>query len=275
MVFMEDFTVFAGKIRQLVFNMILKAGGGHIAPAMSCAEILAVLYGSVLRVDPENPGLADRDRFILSKGHASAALYAALALKGFFPMEWLDEYCAFHSPLGGHPDMHKVPGVEASTGSLGHGLPFGAGLAYSAKVRGLNYKTWVMLGDGECQEGSVWETALFAAQNKLSNLVVVVDANGFQAMERLEEIITIEPQKEKWESFGWSAREVDGHDVNSIYELFRELTSNQEQPVAIIARTVKGKGISFMENQPLWHYRLPDAAEEKQARQELGLEVLS
>lgn len=260
---------FAQNIRRLIFRMIHTAGGGHIAPALSCADILAVLYQEVLQISPDFPDAPERDRFILSKGHASAALFATLALKGFFPQEWLENYCRFDSPLGGHPDMHKVPGVEASTGSLGHGLPFGVGVAFANRRTYPAQRVWVLLGDGECQEGSIWESALFAAHHNLENLNVIVDANGLQAMGAVSEIMGLGSLVSKWSAFGWESCEVDGHDHEALRRTFSESSRQKGRPKAIIARTIKGKGISFMENKPLWHYRQTSEEETKRAIMEI------
>lgn len=261
---------FAQEIRRAVFDMIHKAGGGHIAPSLSCADILAVLYQEILQLSSEFPNVPERNRFILSKGHASAALFAVLALKGFFPQEWLADFCRFDSPLGGHPDMHKVPGVEASTGSLGHGLPFGVGVAFANRKTYPSCRVWVLLGDGECQEGSIWESALFAAHHNLGNLNVIVDANGLQAMGPVSEILDLDSLVAKWSAFGWECCEVDGHNHENLLRTFREFSRPKNCPGAIIARTVKGKGISFMENEPLWHYRQTSAEETKKALTEIA-----
>ena len=263
----------AHRLRQTIFKVICQAGGGHIPASMSIVEILTVLYNEILRIDPQRPDDPDRDRFILSKGHASVALYSVLAEKGFFGKEHLETFGHCPTILGGHPDMHKVPGVEASTGALGHGFAFGMGIALGGKIDGKDYRVFVILGDGDCQEGSVWEAAMFAPQHKLDNMVAIIDYNKLQALDRLEEIVTLEPLVDKWRSFGWEVREVDGHDMEELSEVFGGVPLAAGKPSLIVAHTVKGKGISYMEKIPIWHYRLPNAEEMKTACEELGLEA--
>lgn len=259
------------ELRGLIFNTICQGGGGHIPASLSLVEILAVLYYKILKLDPKNPKSPKRDRFILSKGHAGVALYAVLADKGFFPKSELKKFGRKGSILGGHPDMYKVPGVEASTGSLGHGFPFGAGIALAAKIAKDNYRVFVILGDGECQEGSVWEAAMFCPQQKLDNLVAIIDYNKLQAMDRLEAIVGVEPLADKWRSFGWAVKEADGHNLKGLEDIFNQVPFVKGKPNLIIAHTVKGKGVSFMENVPIWHYRLPNPDEWKIVCKELGL----
>lgn len=248
------------EIRSDVFRMAYFAGGGHIAPALSTVEILASLYfGNILNYDPNNPAKKDRDRFIMSKGHACLALYAVLARAGFFPKEDLYTFCQEGSYLGGHPNMHEVPGIEASTGALGHGINFSVGLALAGKIDKSNDHIFVLIGDGECQEGTIWEAALFASEKKLDNLTVVIDYNKLQAMDRLENIITMDSMFDKWAAFGFECIEVNGHDLEQVTNVLKQ--SSVDKPRAIIANTVKGKGVSFMENEPIWHYRMPDEQE--------------
>lgn len=261
----------AKHMRQDIFRTICNAGGGHIPASLSIVEILAVLYNNVLKVNPKKADDPDRDRFILSKGHASVALYAILAEKGFFPKQELAKFGRKGSILGGHPDMHKVSGIEASTGSLGHGFPFGTGVALAGKLDKKEYNVFVIVGDGECQEGSIWEAGMFASQYKLDNLVVIVDYNKIQAMDRLEKIISLEPLIDKWRAFGWQVREVDGHDLAGLQEVFSGIPFVKGSPNLIIANTIKGKGVSFMENTPIWHYRLPNKDEIKIACKELEI----
>jgi len=261
----------AAELRRTVFGTICRGGGGHIPASLSIVEILTVLYEAVLRVDPARPHDPQRDRFILSKGHGCVALYAALAAKGFFPPEQLATYGQAGTMLGGHPDMHKTPGVEASTGSLGHGLAFGAGMALAGKLDKKDYRVFVLLGDGECQEGSVWEAALFAAQHKLDHLTAIIDYNQLQALDRLEEVVELAPLAAKWGAFGWAVREVDGHGVGELMDVLTAAPLAAGRPTAVVAHTIKGKGISFMENVPIWHYRLPDEQERRQACAELGM----
>ena len=263
----------AQEIRRLIFKTICNAGGGHLPTCLSMVDLLTVLYYDVLRIDPKDMKNPERDRFVLSKGHGGVALYAILADKGFFDIKHLATHGKKGTILGGHPDMHKVPGIEASTGALGHGLPFAAGIALAAKKDSRNYRTFVVLGDGECQEGSVWEAALFAPQARLDNLTVIIDYNKLQAMDPLEKIIAMEPFADKWRAFGWAVEEVNGHDISALQTLFKRLPLVEHKPTCVIAHTTKGKGISFMENVPLWHYRQPKPEEMAKAAAELGLLV--
>jgi len=233
------------------------------------AELLAVLYGSVMRVDPARPNSPDRDRFILSKGHACAALSAVLGERGFFPLDWLKSFCQNGSRLAGHVTHRGVPGVEASTGSLGHGLSIACGMALAGKRDGRSYRVFTILSDGECDEGSTWEAALFAPHHMLDNLVVIVDYNKIQSFGRVKEVLDLEPLGEKWKSFGWSVREVDGHNVSELRSTLQEVPFQVDRPSCVIAHTVKGKGVSFMEDKLLWHYRPPDDEELRQALNEL------
>ena len=251
----EELKNIAQSCRKDVLKMVHSSREGHLGGAFSCIDILTALYFDAMRVRPERPDWPSRDRFILSKGHACFALYAALAKRGFYPVETLDSVSESGTVFGGHPDKGTVPGVDASTGSLGHGLPIGAGMALAGKRDREDYRVFVLLGDGECQEGSVWEAAMFAAANRLDNLTAIIDANSLQAIDRTERIINMEPFAAKWESFGWSAREIDGHDMRSIVEALNAVPFKPGAPSAIIARTVKGKGISFMENEIMWHAR--------------------
>ncbi len=264
----------AKELRRTIFKTICNGGGGHIPASFSIVELLTVLYFSVLRTDPNNPGDSNRDRFILSKGHAGVALYAVLAEKGFFDKKHLDTYGKKGTILGGHPDMYKVPGVEASTGALGHGFPFAVGMALAGKMDKRDYRVFTILGDGECQEGSVWEAALFAPKHKLDNLTVIIDYNKFQAMDLLEKIIPLEPLADKWRAFGWEVKEVDGHNIPVLQEFFQSLPLAKNKPALVIAHTIKGKGISFMENVPIWHYRMPNPEELEIGCRELGIELV-
>lgn len=264
----------AGEIRKNIFKMAYKAGGGHIAPAFSTVEILTALYfGKILNYDARNPMAQHRDRFILSKGHASAALYAVLARAGFFKEEDLFSFCQDGSRLGGHPNMLEVPGVEATTGALGHGLGFAAGIALAGRMNKQDYQVYVLLGDGECQEGSVWEAALLAAAQKLDNLTAILDYNKLQAMDRLDKIVNMEPFTDKWTAFGWDVEEVDGHDIAALINVLSKKPKAANSPRVIIAHTVKGKGVSFMEGVPIWHFRLPDELELKIVLNELEMDV--
>jgi len=262
----------AKNIRKSIFMCICNGGGGHIPASLSIVEILTVIYGRILNINHNNPRDPDRDRFILSKGHGCVALYAVLAEKGFFPKRLLNQFGRKGSILGGHPDMHMIPGVEASTGALGHGFSFGAGMALAGKIDKRDYRVFVLLGDGECQEGSIWEAAMFAPQHKLDNLIAIIDYNKLQAMGPLDEIVSLEPFKEKWKAFGWETAEVDGHDIINLDKVFKKVPFVKDKPSLIIAHTVKGKGVSFMENSPIWHYRLPKSDEMKLACEELKID---
>ncbi len=258
----------ARRIRTHALRMTGAGGGAHIGAVFSCADILAVLYGGILRVDPADPGSPTRDRFVLSKGHAGAGLYAALAERGFFPVEKLATHYQDGSDLSGHVS-HKVPGVDVSTGSLGHGLSIAAGMAYAAKLRNARHRVFCLLSDGECDEGSTWEAALFAAHHGLSNLVAIVDYNRIQGIAPIADVIELAPFAEKWTAFGWAVREVDGHDHQALHTALDATPFASSKPSCILAHTVKGKGVSFMENTVLWHYRIPRGAEFDAALAEL------
>lgn len=246
-------------LRIRALEMVHRGRSSHIASSLSMADLLAALYANVLRVDPERPDWPERDRLIVSKGHAAAILYAALAERGFFPRDWLDDYGGDGSRLGGHVTHRGVPGVEASTGSLGHGLPIGCGLALGAKQDGgPPSRTFVLLSDGELDEGSNWEAILFAPHHRLDNLVAIVDFNKIQSFGTVEEVLGLDPLAEKWRAFGWAVREIDGHDHEAIQQAFADVPFEEGRPSVIVAHTVKGSGVSFMEDQLLWHYRPPD-----------------
>lgn len=252
----------ARKIREHVLRMTHNAKCSHVGSCLSIADILAVLYGEVMNVKSHNPDWEDRDRFILSKGHACAAVYAVLAECGFFPLEWLDTFYQNGSLLSGHIS-HHVPGVEASTGSLGQGLSIGCGMALATKQ-----KVFVLLGDGDCNEGSTWEAAMFASHHCLANLVAIVDYNKLQALGKTRDVLDLVSLRAKWLAFGWNTVEINGHDLQ---ELKDELEVKVDiQPHCIIAHTIKGKGVSFIENQIEWHYKYPDDEVLKLALGELG-----
>lgn len=239
-------------IRLETIRLIEVAKSGHYSSVYSCAEMFAALYYRTLRLDPANPRWDDRDRFLLGKGHAAIGQYPILADLGFFPGEWLDNYTRLGSPLGDHPDMNKVPGCDFSSGSIGHNLSVGVGMALAARLRGKDFLTWVMLGDGELNEGQVWEAAMAAGHYRLSNLIAIVDANGMGLDGEIENVMGIEPVAAKFEAFGWSAIDIDGHDVGAVVQAF-DAAQAAERPHAIIARTRKGRGVTFMEVSPHWH----------------------
>ncbi len=260
----------AREIRADIVQMIGKAGSGHPGGSLSCADIMAVLYfGDILRVKPDRPKWPDRDKFVLSKGHAAPTLYSTLARRGFFSSDILPTLRQLGSPLQGHPDCRKVPGIEASTGSLGQGLSIAVGMALASKMDGRRSNVWVLLGDGECQEGQVWEAAMSAAHYKLDNLVAIVDHNNLQIDGKVEDIMSIAPLEDKFKSFGWRVFIVDGHNVGQLIDLFEQAVEIKNTPVAIIAETVKGKGVSFMEGGKDWHGKAPDADQVKQALKQL------
>lgn len=259
----------ANRIRLHALRMTSGGGSSHIGSVFSIADILAVLYGEVLRVDPSNPQWKDRDRFILSKGHAGAGVYAVLAERGFFPIEKLASHYRDGSDLSGHISHKGVPGVELSTGSLGHGLPVGAGMAYAGILDGASHRVFVLLSDGECDEGSNWEAILFASHHRLDNLIVIVDYNKVQSLKPVPDTLGLEPFADKWRSFGWSVAEVDGHDHDQLRGALGALPLESGKPTCVIAHTIKGKGVSFMEHSVLWHYRTAKGAEFAAAEKEL------
>jgi transketolase len=260
----------ARQVRRYVVQMVANARSSHVGSALSIADILTVLYFRTLKVFPDDPWHEDRDRFILSKGHACTALYATLALRGFFPEKVLDTYCANGTSLPGHSTMHSVPGVEVSTGSLGHGLSLGCGLALAARRAGQKHRVVVLLSDGECDEGSTWEAALFAGHHKLDNLTAIVDFNRIQAFGNTSDILNLEPFADKWTAFGWETKSVNGHDLPALEAALAPLPFRSGKPSLLIARTVKGKGVSFMENQLAWHYKSPNPVELEAALKELA-----
>ncbi len=261
----------AARLRGKVIEMSHQAQTAHLASSLSCCDIVAAAYWHVCRIDPKRPKDPERDRFILSKGHAASTLYAALAFRGFFPVEVLDTFCKDGGKLAEHPPANLLPGVEAATGSLGHGLSIGIGMAMAGRVRGDCFRVHAVLSDGECNEGSVWEAAMFAAAQKIDNVCVAIDYNKWQATGRSNETLALAPLRDKWEAFGWDAVEVDGHDVGALAVLMDNVPNGSGKPVAIVAHTVKGKGVSFMEGDNNWHYRAPTAEEVVRAHKELGL----
>ena len=241
-------------LRRQIVRVLERGGRGHLGTSLSLVEMLRVLFDSVLHYDPKNPAWPERDRFILSKGHGCIALYVLLQEKGFFPEDELWKFCRFDGILGGHPDP-KVPGIEVSTGSLGHGLPVAVGMALAAKRRNAGHRVFVVLGDGECNEGSVWEAAMSAAKHKLDNLVAMVDYNKQQSYGSTYEVLDLEPFAAKWQAFGFAVKEVDGHDVAALEHVLADVPFVSGKPSAIICHTVKGKGVSFAENDMRWHHK--------------------
>jgi len=260
------------RIRGDLVEMSHTADAMHLGSSLSCVDIFVALYhGGYLNIDPADPASLTRDRVILSKGHASMTLYSILADKGFFPKDLLRSFNKTGSLLTEHPNKGALPGIEATSGSLGHGLPIGLGMAVAGRLHHLPYRVFVIMSDGECNEGSVWEAAMLAPAQKIQNLVVIIDFNRWQATGRSEEVMALNPLKEKWESFGWSAYEVDGHDTKALTEKISRIPDGSGKPVVIIAHTVKGKGVSFMEDDNNWHYRVPNEDEVRRAKEELGL----
>lgn len=257
----------AAELRLTILHTIHAAGLGHIGGDFSVIDILATLYFAVARVDPALPAWPDRDRVILSKGHCAVALYTTLAYRGFFPRDDLASFAQPLSALNGHPNRNKVPGVEANTGPLGHGLPIAVGAATGARLSNRAWRTFVILGDGELQEGSNWEAAMAAAHHRLGNLTAIVDRNRIQQGARTEDTNRLEPLADKWRSFGWAVIEVDGHDHQALRQAFT--TTVADQPTCVIAHTIKGKGVSFMQDQALWHHKVPDAEQVARAEAEL------
>jgi transketolase len=264
-----DIKALASQVRAHVLRMTHVSKASHVGSCLSMIDILAVLYGRVLKVDPRNPTWPDRDRFILSKGHATAALYAILAECGFFPLEWLQSYCADGGRLPGHATARGIPGIEVSTGSLGHGLPVACGIALAGKRDARHFRTYAVLSDGELDEGSNWEAILFAPQHQLDNLVVIVDYNKIQSLGRVDQVLTLDPLADKFRAFRWETQEIDGHDLRAIEDALMQTSNRSGRPTMIIAHTVKGKGVSFMEDRVEWHYKSPDARQLELALAEL------
>jgi len=264
----------ARRVRARIVENSHRTGTPHLGSCLSCVDILVAAYFHTLRLDPAEPHAPGRDRFILSKGHGAPALFQVLALRGFYPVEWLERYGEDGSMFAEHPPTpHDLAGIEAATGSLGHGLPLGLGMALAGRIQGASYRVYAVLSDGECNEGSVWEAALMAAARRVETLAVVIDYNKWQATGRSEEVMAIQPLAEKWRAFGWSTYETDGHDLPSLVRLLSNVPDGSGKPVAIVAHTVKGRGVSFMEDDNNWHYRIPSAAEVERAKQELGVEA--
>lgn len=260
----------ARDLRARVIETSSKTGTPHLGSCLSCVDILTAMYFAVLRIDPANPRDVARDRFILSKGHGAPALFQVLAKCGFYPESMLESYGLDGGVFAEHPPTpDRLAGIEAATGSLGHGLPIGLGMALAGRIQKHTYNVYVVLGDGECNEGSVWEAAMLAAAQRVANLCVIVDFNKWQATGRSCEVMALGSLVDKWRAFGWRSIDVDGHDMRALLSALQQCPSEDGQPTAIIAHTVKGKGVSFMEDNNNWHYRIPTADEVIQARQEL------
>jgi transketolase len=260
----------ARAIRRRNLRLIHEAGIGHIGADLSATDILAVLYGAVLRIDPEHPDDPERDRFIMSKGHAAGAFYTALAFAGFLPAEELETFMQPLSRLNGHPPRHTVPGVEASTGPLGHGLPIAVGASLASRLDRAPWRVYVLTGDGELQEGSNWEAAMAAAHFGLDRLVLTIDRNRLQLAAPTEETMGLEPLADKWRAFGWAVREVDGHDHRALLSAYRDVPFEERRPSCLIAHTHKGQGVSFMRDDPAWHHKVPTVDQLEAALAELG-----
>jgi transketolase len=272
-IMVDTLTRTASILRARIIETSHRTSTPHLGSCLSCVDILTAAYFDVLRIDPSKPSDPDRDRFILSKGHGAPALFQVLAMKGFFPQSLMDDYGADGSIFAEHPPTpDHLPGIEAATGSLGHGLPLGLGFAYAGMLQKRDYRVYALLGDGECNEGSVWEAAMLAPALGLTQICAIVDYNKWQATDRSNAVTALEVLSDKWRSFGWSVYEVDGHDVDALAALMRKVPDGSGKPVAIIAHTVKGKGASFMEDDNNWHYRIPNEKEVAAAKQELGVD---
>ncbi len=265
----KKLSVAALKIRRQIIEAVYSAQSGHPGGSLAIADVLAYLYFDKMRIDPARPDWPDRDRFVLSKGHCSPGLYSALALRGYFPLSEIPGFRHYGRILQGHPDMHLVPGVDMSTGSLGQGISAACGMALAGKIDGKNYRVYAVMGDGEQEEGEVWEAAMFAAQYQLDNLCAWLDFNGLQIDGRLEDVVSPEPLPEKYRAFGWHVIEIGAHDFAAIEAAYAEAETVKGKPSIIIARSIKGKGVSFMENQAEWHGKAPNAAQYEQAVREL------
>jgi len=264
----------ANWIRLSAMSMTHHAKLGHTGGDLSSADILATLFlGGILHVDPDNPHWPQRDRFVMSKGHCSGAFYSTLAARGFFPIEQLKTFMDPLSMLNGHPDRNKLPGVEANTGPLGHGLPIAVGIALAARMKSESWRVFVLVGDGELQEGSNWEAAMCAQQYGLTNLILIVDRNRIQQGDFTESTISMEPLADRWKAFGFAVKELDGHDHLALHQAFSSVPIEKGRPSCFIARTVKGKGISFAENKPAWHHGVPTKEQLEIAQRELGVEA--
>lgn len=268
----EDLETIAKILRGRIIETSSRTSTPHLGSCLSCVDLLVALYFSVLKIDPKHPRDPRRDRFILSKGHAAPALFQILAMKGFYPESRLETYGQDGGVFAEHPPTpDHLEGIEAATGSLGHGLPMGLGMALSARINKQSYDVYAILSDGECNEGSVWEAAMLSAAQKVDNLHVIIDYNKWQATGRSQEVMALDPLVKKWEAFGWRAQEINGHDIKQIISALKEKPAEDKRPVAIIAHTIKGRGISFMEDDNNWHYRIPTRDEVRISKEELGL----
>ena len=266
----EQLTEQAAVLRRHIVRMVYQCGKGHYGGAMSAAEMVATLYFHQMRIDPQHPAWPDRDRFVLSKGHAAPVLYAALAERGYFPRAWLTTFKQPDSKLQGHPDMTKTPGVDMTTGALGEGLSVGLGMALAARLQERPFRVYVLLGDGELQEGSNWEAAMAIAQHRLSRLTALVDINGLQVDGRTDDIVSLGSLPDKFAAFGWGVVEIDGHNIGEILAALEQAKANVDRPTAILAHTIKGKGVSFMEGVTEWHSGTLTEVQMRSALQELG-----
>jgi transketolase len=267
-----DLEKLARTLRARIIETSHRTNTPHLGSCLSCVDILVAAYFRALQIDPAYPRDPERDRFILSKGHGAAALFQVLALRGFYPESLLETYGEDGGVFAEHPPAPQcLPGIEAATGSLGHGLPMGLGMALSARIQGQRYNVIALLSDGECNEGSVWEAAMMAASQKIERLAVIIDYNKWQATGRSQEVLALEPLVDKWRAFGWSTYEIDGHDMKALTTYLSRIPDGSGRPVAIVAHTVKGKGVSFMEDDNNWHYRIPTAEEVVAAKKELGV----
>jgi len=267
---LEQLKKIARNIRRRIISNSHHAHTPHLGSCLSCVDILVAAYFYGLHIDPKQPRSPTRDRFILSKGHGAPALFQVLAMKGFYPENMLNDYGQDGSIFAEHPPTpDHLPGIEAATGSLGHGLPIALGMALSARIQKQNYKVVALLGDGECNEGSIWEAAMMASAQRVNNLMVIVDYNKWQATGRSQDVLALSPLADKWRAFGWQTHEIDGHDMQQLTDLWSNQQQPSNQPVAVIAHTVKGKGVSFMEDDNNWHYRTPSSEELQAALTEL------
>ena len=265
----RELSMIAAKGRILGLDMVYRAASGHIGGSLSCMDILTMLYNGVLRVDPKNPRDPDRDRFVLSKGHCTPALYPTLAMRGYFPVEDLELFRSVDGHMSGHAEMNHVPGVDMSTGSLGQGISTAVGMALAGKIDKKSYRVYALMGDGEIAEGQAWEAFMAASKYELDNLCVVIDVNGLQIDGPTREVMPTEPLDEKLEAFGWKVLKVDGHSFPALQEAFANAKTGKAQPTVILAKTVKGKGVSFMENDAGWHGKATNEAQYEQASAEL------